>query len=282
MVIRVLMGMNFTPEGIEFAPTVPTGMPGVKILKGLNYRRAVLDVTVLGTGNDVESITDNGKSLESAFLPNDIEGNHDIVITLKENRHSSQRVTIHHNEILLPPTPTVTWDNDTGHIEGFVPGLNYVLSVNGEQQALKDSVFVLPQIDSFAEFSVEVAGNYINGFMSRPLFHFGLTPQIAFFPETTDGHASLKVSVAWGGDYLLDVGYNPTGTLDVRRVSANNHPMGTLVMANVSNLDSNGLAYSNMVHVKLLKGDNIIQVDQIRLPKSFTPCEPVHLRIISK
>lgn len=282
MVLRVLVGMNFGPEGIEFTPFVPACMPGKKTFKGLNYRRAVLDVTVLGTGNDVESITDNGKSLESAFLPNDIEGNHVIVITLKENRHSSQRVTIHHNEILLPPTPTVTWDNDTGHIEGFVPGLNYVLSVNGEQQALKDSVFVLPQIDSFAEFSVEVAGNYINGFMSRPLFHFGLTPQIAFFPETTDGHASIKVSVAWGGDYLLDVGYNPTGTLDVRRVSANNHPMGTLVMANVSNLDSNGLAYSNMVHVKLLKGDNIIQVDQIRLPKSFTPCEPVHLRIISK
>ena len=282
MVLRVLAGMNFKPEGIEFTPFVPSCMPGKKTFKGLNYRRAVLDVTILGTGNDVESITDNGKSLESAFLPNDIEGNHHIVITLKQNRHSSQRVTIHHNEILLPPTPVVTWNNDTGYIEGFIPELDYVLSINGEQRALKDSVFVLPQIDSFAEFSVEVAGSYVNGFMSRPLFHFGLTPQIAFFPQDSDGHASITVSVAHGGDYLLDVGYNPTGSLDVRRVIANDHPMGTLVMANMSNLNSNGLAYSNMIHVKLLKGENIIQINQIRLPKSFTSCEPVHVRIISK
>ena len=36
-----------------------------------------------------------------------------------------------------------------------------------------------------------------------------------------------------------------------------------------------------MVKVKLLKGNNVITIDQLRLPKAFTPCEPVHVRIIS-
>ena len=282
MILRVMLGMNYTAEGIDFDPTVPECMPGKKTLTSLNYRKAVLDITVEGTGNDVESITDNGKSLESPFIPKDIEGNHHIIITLKTVDRPSQQVTIHHNEGFLPPTPSVIWNGDSGYIEHFVPGTPYRLSVNGQLSALNDSVFVLPQSDSFTEFSVEIAGKYGNGFMSKPLFHFGLTPQIVYFPEGSDSLTTVTVSVAQGGDYLLDVGYHPTGTLDVRRVSANSHPMGTLVMAQGIILDTNGLTYSNMIHVKLLKGKNTLEFTQIRLPKSFTPCDPVDIRIIKQ
>ena len=119
--------------------------------------------------------------------------------------------------------------------------------------------------------------------MSRPLLRYGLTPQVAFYPQTSSSDSAIVVvNVARGGDYLLDIGYRPTGTLDVRRVSVNSHPMGTIVMASGASTDSyDGLAYSNMVSVKMLKGENIIRFDQIRLPKSFTTCEPVHVRIIS-
>lgn len=282
MILRVLAGMNFTADGIEFAPLVPACMPGKKTLKGFNYRRAVLDLTIDGTGHDVASITDNGQPLESAFLPNDIEGNHHIEITLTEGKRTSQHVTIHRGDVVLPPTPQVIWSGDSGHIVDFVPDVPYRLSVNGKLNALSDSVFALPdQGDNFVEYSVEIAGKYGNGFMSRPLLHCGLTPQVAFFPSSPDGHASITVSVARGGDYLLDVGYHPTGTLDVRRVSANGHPMGTLVMASAGQANEDeSIASSNMVGVKLLKGENVITIDQIRLPKAFTTCEPVHVRII--
>lgn len=284
MVLRVLMGMNFEPEGIDFTPMVPACMPGKKTLKGLNYRKAVLDVTVQGTGNDVQSITLDGKPMESAFLPCDVEGHHHIEITLQQNNGTSQQVTLHHGEVSLPPTPAVTWSGDSGHIENYVAGMPYRLSVNGRLQALNDSVFVLPESpDGFAEFAVEIAGRYVNGFMSKPLFHFGLTPQIAFLPTDGDSDRPLTVtvSVAQGGDYLIDVAYKPTGTLDVRRLSANTHPMGTLVMANGNAMDGQGeLAYSNMVTAKLLKGENTLELTQVRLPKAFTPCQPVHVRII--
>lgn len=282
MVLRVFIGMNFTPEGIEFSPNVPTCMPGKKSFTGLNYQRALIDVTIKGTGNDVESITDNGTVLESAFIPKDIEGHHHIVITLKQGTRPSQNVTIHHGDIILPPTPTVTWTADSGHIVGYVPGTPYRLSCNGELSSINDSVFALPLPDGTAEFSVEIAGKNTSGFMSKPYLHKGLTPQVAFFPEGVDGHTTISMSVAQGGDYLLDIGYNPTGTLDVRRVSANTHPMGTIVMTRVVGIEDNGLAYSNILTVKLLKGENIIEIDQVRLPKSFTPCEPIHVRLIRR
>lgn len=280
MVLRVLMGINYTSEGIEFTPTIPSCLPGKKTFKGLNYRKAVLDITITGTGNDIEAITDNGNTLESPFIPKDIEGHHHIVITLRQSDRASQHVTIHHGEAVLPPTPVVTWSGDSGYIVNFVPGTPYRLSVNGHITALNDSAFVLPKSEDFAEFTVEIAGKYGNGFMSKPLLYFALTPQVAFFPEgNTSDTTSITVSVAEGGDYLLDVGYRATGSLDVRRVSANSHPMGTLVMAKTAAADDE-LSYSNMIHLKLLKGKNIIKFDQIRLPKSFTTCDPVHMRLI--
>ena len=282
MVLRVFVGMNFKPEGIEFSPFVPHGLPGTKELKGLNYRHAVLDITVKGTGNDVASITDNGQPLESAFLPCDIEGNHQIVITLQQGQRRSNKVTVHHNEVMLPPTPTVEWTNDSGRIKDYIPGMSYRLSANGKLTPINDSVFALPETDGFVEYSVEIAGNYINGYMSRPYMAFNLTPQIAFFPDSVGGQTTVMVSVAQGGDYLVDLGYHPTGTLDVREVSVNTHLMGTLVMTSINDFSIDGLAYSNMVAVKLLKGDNAITFRQIRLPKSFTPCEPVHVRIIKR
>ena len=118
--------------------------------------------------------------------------------------------------------------------------------------------------------------------MSRPYMAFNLTPQIAFFPDSVSGQTTITVSVAEGGDYLVDVGYHPTGTLDVREVSVNGHLMGTLVMTNINDFSINGIAHSNMVNVKLLKGENTITFKQIRLPKSFTPCKPVHFRVIKR
>ena len=282
MTLRVLLGINLKAEGIEFSPIVPTGMDGKKTLKGMNYRRAVLDITVEGTGNVIKTITDNGKPLEGAFLPHDVEGKHHIVITLETSSSSSNKVTIHHNEVIMPPTPSVEWTNDSGKIIDYVPGLHYILMSNGKMTALHDSVFALTQPDEFTEWAVAIAGRYGNGYMSQPHFDFNLTPQTAFFPDSIDGHTTIRVSVAQGGDYFLDIGYRPTGTLDVREVKANGHLMGTIVMTAINQLQTDELVYSNMISVKLLKGENAITFRQIRLPKSFTPCNPFIVRIIKK
>ena len=280
MIIRVMMGINFTAEGIEFAPVVPVGMPGPKELKGLNYRKAVLDVTVEGEGNDVASITDNGKPLESPFLPSDITGHHDIRITLSHGSSGVNRVTVHHGEIILPPTPDVIWTADSGHIIEFNPELPYRLWYNGHLTALHDSIFPLPDADGYAEYAVEIAGKYVSGYMSRPHAASGLTPQVAFIGPDTD-KTIVNVNVAQGGDYLLDVGFYPTGTLDVRQILANEHLMGTIAMSG-NNAASDSISYSNMVGIKLLKGPNAITLEQIRLPKSFTVCQPVYIRIFKR
>lgn len=278
MVLRVLMGMEFKAEGIEFSPFVPIGMSGTKTLKGFNYRRAVLDITVKGTGNEVASITNDGTELEDAYLPCDIEGHHEIVITLNGGQ-STGRVTIHHGEVIMPLTPTVVWNADSGRIVDFDPHLHYRLVCADRVVTTEDSVFALPHSAGVNEYSVEVMGKYTTGYMSRPYLSLGLTPQVAFLPEGDGDLSSVKVVVAHGGDYIIDVGYHPTGTLDVREVIANDVLMGTVVMSRQSELLSDGLYYSNMIVVGLLKGENVITLRQVRLPKAFTSCHAVHLRV---
>ena len=279
MILKVMLGMNFTAQGIEFAPMVPTGMQGTRVFKGLNYRKAVLDITVEGQGNDIAAITDDGKPLDSPFLPCDITGHHNIHITLRPSQGGCNQVTVHHGEITLPPTPEVTWSADSGHIMQYNPALPYRLWYNGRLTALHDSVFALPPADGYAEYAVEVAGKYVSGYMSRPHVASGLTPQVAFL-NADSTVTTLTVNVAHGGDYMLDFGYRPTGTLDVRQVMANGHLMGTIVMA--GNADSDSIIYSNMVRVKLLKGQNALTIEQVRLPKSFTTCQAVFVRIIKR
>ena len=44
MVIKGLLGMQFTPKGIMFSPVVPSRFPGKKTLKDFRYRDATLSV----------------------------------------------------------------------------------------------------------------------------------------------------------------------------------------------------------------------------------------------
>lgn len=284
MVLRVLMGMNFTPEGIEFSPTVPVGMSGIKTFTGFKYRQAVINVSIEGNGNDVASIIDNGKKLEGAFLPNTAKGVHNIVIILTEKSSDNQKVTIHHNDIIMPPTPLVAWENDSGRIMNYVDGMSYRLSINGRLSVLRDSIFAIPINNGFAELSVGATGMYVNSFMSKPLLRFNVPPQIVSIPNDNISHLAFNVNVDEGGDYMIDVAYRPTGTLDVRELSINTHPMGTLVMTQIKQPanKSDELAYSNMVTIRLLKGKNKVELNQILLPKAFTPCKTIHMRIIKR
>lgn len=81
LILRGLLGIRFTPAGMEFAPFVPENLPGEKIIEGLRYRRARLNIRLSGTGNAISTFTLDGAPAEP-FLPADLEGDHTLTITL--------------------------------------------------------------------------------------------------------------------------------------------------------------------------------------------------------
>lgn len=83
MIYRGLFGLTFTTEGLEFAPTLPSGW-GPVTLSGLPYRGMALDVTLAGAGSVVRAVTVDGRP-SSATLPTGLTGYHRVEITLGTN-----------------------------------------------------------------------------------------------------------------------------------------------------------------------------------------------------
>jgi len=363
VILRAILGIQFTTDGIEFHPTVPPTLTGDKTLTGLRYRDCTLDITIKGVGNDIEEITLDGQPIDGNFIPINKLGVRSeelgvdpsqknnsslltpnsslkrIVIRLRQAWHGSQHITLHHNQVLLPPTPQVLWTDDSAAILNYNPNSLYRLFINGTRgYTITDSAFAIPKTPlRFAEYTLAQVNKYGYGYSSQPTWRYDqkqkITIPLAQNSQNSQKNLStlnsqlsklnnnltlnsqnltLKINAPVGGDYLISIKYLPTGTCDVRQVYAGTHLMGTLILhgknLTQTNADSpqknskdgifknprpedktpgadllnpRDLREVNQT-IKLLKGENVITLRQVRLPKKFTPCQPIEINIIKK
>ncbi|HIS27346.1 MAG TPA: hypothetical protein IAA57_10760 [Candidatus Pullilachnospira intestinigallinarum] len=81
MVFEDLCGMEFSPEGIHFAPLLGTELNHLT-LAGLTWRNARITLELSGSGCQVETFTVNGVPQKQPFLPARTSGDVSIRITL--------------------------------------------------------------------------------------------------------------------------------------------------------------------------------------------------------
>ncbi|WP_123580331.1 MGH1-like glycoside hydrolase domain-containing protein [Abditibacterium utsteinense] len=82
MMYQGLFGMEFQPNGIYFAPKLPSQWSGVKI-QGMRYRSMILDIDLQGEGTRVAHVAIDGKVSPRAFIPATLSGQHRITISMK-------------------------------------------------------------------------------------------------------------------------------------------------------------------------------------------------------
>lgn len=266
MVLRVYCGMTFLPGGIEFNPTIPVFLTGVKRLNGFRYRKAVIDITIEGTGNDIKSISIDGKSGTDNFISADLTGRHTVHIVMQPGHQDGQEVTVAGADYTIPPTPLVHWSTDSVSVLNYNSTLTYRLMVNGAfRTSIGDSATRRPAMatdDGLMVLNVAAIGKYSYGFLSRPYLRAGLK-----HTEAVSLGAADSVTVQWeapaAGDYMMDVHYQNTaltGLCPALSVTANTHPQGIVIMP--GQWLSGGR--SNMVKVTLLKGPNQIVLRRVQ------------------
>lgn len=81
MIFRGLFGMNFTPDGIEFAPLLPSEWGDVT-LSEVHYRGMTLDLHLHGAGCAISRFKLDGKRQKRAFVPSSLTGTHEVDIEL--------------------------------------------------------------------------------------------------------------------------------------------------------------------------------------------------------
>lgn len=171
-IIRALLGMKFSNDGVLFHPYVPENLPGEKTVGNLRYRKALLDIKITGTGKVISTFTIDGKPSEP-FLPATLEGRHRISITLAGATSDPGIVTSREGSVSAPLPPVTEWVSLTQAELGGEDVESWQIYVNG---ILRDEVHddtyhiheaVRPSVVQITALSTSGA----SGFSSKPYLY---------------------------------------------------------------------------------------------------------------
>ena len=293
MIYRVFAGMTFLSNGIKFKPFIPAVISGTKNLKGFRYRNATLNITINGRGNKIAEFTVDGEVRKDNFIPANIEGEHNIVITMENNAIKPGKATIKEPEF-MPATPWTVWNGNEASIASTEKDVNYEIYINGVKSGIaKDGKFDVKNVDKYTTVNVVPVGNEFTGFMSRTqeiipegvmsIYQFEKTAPAGTdfvpskfsknFVETTiekNTDITFAINIEKAGTYFIDVRYaNGNGPINtdnkcaIRTLIVNNHEAGAIVMPQRGYGEWLSTGFSNMLQVELLRGKNMIQIKYV-------------------
>lgn len=296
MVFRVLAGMEFKPDGIEFHPVVPEIFSGDKKISGFRYRGAELHVTVSGTGDKIASFTIDGKPADGFTFPATLTGRHTVEITMANNRIKPRKSNLT-SQAWMPHTPVVKWESPRqARILHSGPSLAYQVFINGVfEQQIQTDTYNLYDAPGFTAINfVPVSDERLLGFSPRPYFFLPAgserileaedfaTPGTDFIADkakarrfvelTTDRNTSVtfKINVTAAGDWWADLRYaNGSGPINtdskcaIRSLIVNGERAGAIVMPQRGIGEWLSTGYSNMLPVSLKAGENTLTVEYI-------------------
>ena len=284
---RLLFGMNYSTEGVTFNPYVPAWMEGPYTLSNYAYRDAILNITVEGNGDTLESIIVNDvvKPLDYV-LPTDASGTYNIKLIVSDSGNRSKYHFEADSFAVSPDMPvlneaadgTLTWEEDSELTYRLWTGSEYV-PVEGGSYTPDRSVY-----GAYSLVAIDEDG--ITSEMSKPVI---ISPEgskyvyeaedatydASCFEATAEGFSgtgyvndflkkrtdiTFDVEVAEDGKYALTTIYNNYGNAcegqdgAMRSVIIDGEDVGTMAFPIV------GFDFqrSGNVYVNLLKGTHEI------------------------
>ena len=149
MIYRLFYGMKFETDGIRFTPFVPQSIAGNKRISNFNYRKAVLQIDLSGTGNRIKKFTIDNEEQAEAFFPATLTGMHTIKIELETDFRTRDSITV--RPITDMPEPSrlgYQKDNNTLEILNYSPDNRYIVYLNGKgERIIMQRYYSLPVLD---------------------------------------------------------------------------------------------------------------------------------------
>ena len=289
MIYKVLFGMDLQADKLVLKPFVPKAFAGNRKLTNYPYRGAKLNFEMSGYGNDIKSITIDGKPLENAEIPANITGEHTIKIELANNEVGGD---VNHVEMYTTvETPKVTYTSGKLSWSAVDGAVAYEVVKNGEVLQQTENTSLNVDADSYAEYMVlAVDQNGVTGFGSEPVViapeKYKLVYEIeksapkanyAYRDYSGTGFVELSkqqnkqvqvnVTVPEDGVYAIDFRYaNGNGPINtenkaaIRTLQKDGEFVGTIVLPQRGKEEWSNWGFTNSVKVPMQKGSHIISL----------------------
>jgi len=169
LVQKVLFGIEFGKESLNFHPFVPESFNGKRTLSNFKCRNALLDIDLQGFGDEIKNIELDGKALQSPSISYSLKGKHTIKITLTDNQSNEVSINKVSNYTSIE-TPVLKYEEGKLSWSKINQAGSYTILKNAEKVAqTSENSFQIKQ-DGFAEYQViALDQNQIGSFASEPV-----------------------------------------------------------------------------------------------------------------
>lgn len=293
LLLRGIMGITLSEEGMAFNPTIPDKIGPNLTLSGLCYRQATLDVNIQGSGDKIASFAIDSVRQPSPVVSPATKGHHRIDIVMAGNKLSPTPASspLADRQEPAPGMPRLYWsDERNGKILNFDPATTYEIYLNG----------ILSENLNAAQYSVTDSGttivaivpvrNGVSGFSPRS--HISAAPEArihipatAITPrrpplhlirhrETATHYIELAarhntrltfyVQAPADGQYFINIAYaNGTTDTAMRKLEVNDMYAGTLVCPAISHNDWITTRRSSTISASLRQGVNKLSLTYV-------------------
>lgn len=169
-IYRIFMGLRYKPDHLEFAPFVPWAFKGKQRLLGLKYRKATLDIQIIGFGRQISRFTLDGKPLDKPVIPATLKGHHQVSIELSNTSPIEASINIKTNR-KAPSTPKVEYKDNRLQWAAVSGAVKYLIYRDGVKlYQITDTVSVNITPSTSAEYQVRAVNDQGDGsFLSDPI-----------------------------------------------------------------------------------------------------------------
>jgi len=290
MVYRIFLGMDFQSDALSFKPFIPQKYAGIRSLKNFKYRQSLIDITIDGYGDNIQSLSLDGKLLAANKIPGNISGHHKIHIQM--NNEIAQPGRINLVEITFSPnTPNLTVLDSLLVWNSIEDAKIYRIFNNGSEiSKTKDTKFRIPRSDHYSEYQVmAVSKSGQQSFLSQPIsvvtrqhtilmeangediskdypgfYGFGYIP----ITKQKNRNVNFPVYIPRSGKYVLDFRYsNGNGPINtnnkcaVRSLFLGGKRIGAVVFPQRGDRNWTDWGYSNAIPVNLPAGDHNLTLE---------------------
>jgi hypothetical protein len=168
MTYRVLFGMNFSVEGLQFQPVIPKALGGTRTLTNFHYRGATLSITINGSGAKVKRIALDGAPIDRVAPT--LIGSHTVEITMADDHRPSPPLNIVES-VTAPDTPRIARDGSKLSWNSIEGAAKYAIYRNGALQNTTEATsFDLPApTPALTEFQIAALNSTgVASFLSAP------------------------------------------------------------------------------------------------------------------